>query len=91
MCRPAARAQKDVDAAVPVGHRADHGLDLHLVGDIQPVRLAAPDLPRDRTGRIRIDVAHGHVRAGLGECVRRRPADAVSAAGDQRDPAVQPR
>jgi hypothetical protein len=78
-----------VDPAVPVHHRGDHGTDLGLVGDIQPVRLAAPDLVGDRPSRPLVDVAHRDMRPGLGQRVRGRSPDAAAATGDQRHPTVQ--
>ena len=60
-----------------------------LVGDVQPMRLALPDLARHRFGGSEIDVGHRDMGAGLGQRLRGRAADAVAAAGHQRDPPVQ--
>ncbi len=81
---------EDVDPAVTPCDLLDHGRDARLVDDVEPMRLAAPDLGRDRLGRREIDVGHRDLRAGLRQRLSGRAPDAGAAAGHHRDPPVEP-
>jgi hypothetical protein len=61
---------------------------LRLVGDVEPMRLAA-DLARYLFGGRLVDIRHRNPRACLRQGMAGRPADAVAAAGHQRDPPVE--
>jgi hypothetical protein len=81
---------QDVDPAVPVHDQVDHGVHRGLLGHIEPVRFAAPDLLGHRTRCLLIHVAHRNVCARLCQRMRARATDASAAPRDQRHPAVQP-
>ena len=70
------------------GDRRDHLAHARLVGHVQRMRLAA-GLARDGLRGRAVDVGHRDMGAGLGQRVAGRAADAVAAAGHQRDPAGQ--
>ena len=75
---------------MPRRDAVDDRPDLSLVGDVQPVRRAAPDLVCDLPRGVLVDVADRDLRARLRQRLGRRPPDAAAATGDQSHPAVQP-
>ncbi|GAA1425642.1 hypothetical protein GCM10009640_24700 [Agrococcus citreus] len=80
---------EDVGGAEPRLDVVDAGLDRRRIGHVEgrDVRLAAGrrgDLARGALGLRAVAAVHDDGRAGLGEALRERAADALARAGDER-------
>src|SRR5438034_1156951 len=82
----------DVDAPPRSVDRLEAVADRCGVGDVhvERQRAAAPEPPRRRPGRVRIDVGDRDLRALAGERERDRLADAAPSARDERHLALEP-
>ena len=79
---------QDVDFAEALGHRRCCRLDLGLHGNVDPEERGLPTGGRDLCDHglpgFRGRIPHGDRRPGAGKQQRRRPPNAVRAAGDNR-------